>query len=90
MRAHIFTTTVFTLGAAFAFGTPSGDGGRCGSDRCHQPRRTAVLSDKAATAPTQRNCHLQCIAETRRRAWQKASGYNKRAKSRRRSGDGNR
>ncbi len=53
------------------------------------PRRTATLSDKEATAPTQRNCHLQCIAETRRRAWQKASGYNKRAKSRRRSGDGN-
>jgi hypothetical protein len=44
------------------------------------PRRTAVLSDKAATAPTQRDRHLQCIAETSRRAWQKASGYNKRAK----------
>jgi hypothetical protein len=41
---------------------------------------TAVLSDKAATAPTQRDRHLQCIAETSRRAWQKASGYNKRAK----------
>ena len=44
------------------------------------PRCTAVLSDKAATAPTQRDRHLQCIAETSRRAWQKASGYNKRAK----------
>jgi hypothetical protein len=44
------------------------------------PRRTAVLSDKAATAPTQRDRHLQCIAETNRRAWQKVSGYNKRAK----------
>jgi hypothetical protein len=44
------------------------------------PRRTAVLSDKAATAPTQRDRHLQCIADTSRRAWQKASGYNKRAK----------
>ncbi len=44
------------------------------------PRRTAVLSDKAATAPTQRDRHLQCISETSRRAWQKASGYNKRAK----------
>jgi hypothetical protein len=44
------------------------------------PRRTAVLSDKAATAPTQRDRHLQCIAATSRRAWQKASGYNKRAK----------
>jgi transposase len=44
------------------------------------PRRTAVPSDKAATAPTQRDRHLQCIAETSRRTWQKASGYNKRAK----------
>jgi transposase len=44
------------------------------------PRRTAVLSDKATTAPTQRDRHLQCIAETSRRTWQKASGYNKRAK----------
>src|SRR5580693_3537184 len=44
------------------------------------PRRTAVPSDKAAIAPTQRDRHLQCIAETSRRAWQKASGYNKRAK----------
>jgi hypothetical protein len=43
-------------------------------------RCTAVLSDRAATAPTQRGRHLWCIAETSRRAWQKASGYNKRAK----------
>src|SRR6202034_1076381 len=44
------------------------------------PRCTAVLSGKAATAPTQRDRHLQCIAETGRMSWQKASGYNKRAK----------
>jgi transposase len=44
------------------------------------PRCTAVLSDTAATAPTQRDRHLQCIAETGRMSWQKASGYNKRAK----------
>jgi transposase len=44
------------------------------------PRRTVVLSDEAAIAPTQRDRHLQCIAETSRRAWQQASGYNKRAK----------
>jgi hypothetical protein len=44
------------------------------------PRRTAVLSNEAAIAPTQRDRHLQCIAETSRRAWQQASGYNKRAK----------
>ena len=44
------------------------------------PRRTAVLSDQAATAPTQRDRHLQCIAETSRTTWQKASDYNKRAR----------
>jgi len=42
-------------------------------------RCTAVLSDKAAIAPTQRDRHLQCIAEEGRKAWQKASGYNRRA-----------
>jgi len=44
------------------------------------PRRTAVLNDMAAIAPTQRDCHLQCIAEKGRMAWQKSSGYNRRAK----------
>ena len=44
------------------------------------PCCTAVLSEQAATAPTQRDRHLQRIAETSRMAWQKASGYNKRAK----------
>jgi Transposase DDE domain len=44
------------------------------------PRCTAVLSDMAAIAPTQRDRHLQCIAESSRMAWQKASGYNRRAK----------
>jgi hypothetical protein len=43
------------------------------------PRRTAVLSDMAAIAPTQRDRHLQCIAEGSRMAWQKGSGYNRRA-----------
>ncbi len=45
------------------------------------PRSTAVPSDTAATAPTQRDRHLQCIAEHGRMAWQKASGYNKRARA---------
>ena len=36
------------------------------------PRITAVPSDTAATAPTQRDRHLQCIAEKGRMAWQKA------------------
>jgi hypothetical protein len=44
------------------------------------PRRTAVLSNMAATAPTPRDLHLRCIAESSRKAWQKATGYNKRAK----------
>jgi len=44
------------------------------------PRATAVLSASAETAPTQRDCHLQTIIERGRMAWQKASGYNLRAK----------
>ncbi len=43
------------------------------------PRVDAVLSDTAATAPTQRDRHIQMIAQTGRMAWQRASGYNKRA-----------
>jgi hypothetical protein len=35
----------------------------------------------AETAPTQRDRHLQCIAEKGRMGWQKASGYNRRAKA---------
>ena len=45
------------------------------------PRATAVPSDMAATAPTQRDCHLQHIAEHGRMAWQKASGYTTRARA---------
>jgi transposase len=44
------------------------------------PRANAVPSDTAETAPTQRDGHLQRIAEHGRMAWQKASGYNKRAR----------
>jgi len=44
------------------------------------PRSTAVLSEKATIAPTQRDRHLQCIADNGRMAWQKASGYHWRAK----------
>ena len=44
------------------------------------PRTTAVPSGTANIAPTQRDCHLQCITEKDRMAWQQASGYNKRAK----------
>jgi hypothetical protein len=43
------------------------------------PRTDAVLSAKAATAPTQRDCHIQAIAKTGRMAWQRNSGYNQRA-----------
>ena len=44
------------------------------------PRVTAVPSSTAETAPTQRDRHLRWIAEGGRMAWQKASGYNRRAK----------
>ena len=44
------------------------------------PRITAVPSATAETAPTQRDKHLQCIAEKGRAGWQKASGYTRRAK----------
>ena len=43
------------------------------------PRSSAVPSATAETAPTQRDQHLQTIAETGRMGWQKASGYNLRA-----------
>jgi hypothetical protein len=45
------------------------------------PRSTAVPSETAQTAPTQRDRHLQFIAEHGRAAWQKASGYTKRARA---------
>jgi hypothetical protein len=41
------------------------------------PRATAVLSDTAETAPTQRDRHIQTIAEKGRLGWQKAVGYGK-------------
>ena len=45
------------------------------------PRSTAVPSQTAETAPTQRDRHLQLITEKGRMGWQKASGYNKRARA---------
>jgi Transposase DDE domain len=45
------------------------------------PRSTAVPSETAESAPTQRDYHLQCIAEHGRMGWQKASGYNTRARA---------
>jgi len=45
------------------------------------PRSTAVPSDTAETAPTQRERHLQSIGEHGRAAWQKASGYTRRARA---------
>jgi len=44
-------------------------------------RSTAVSSETAETEPTQRDCHLQSIAEHGRAAWQKASGYTRRARA---------
>ena len=42
------------------------------------PRSTAVPSQTAETAPTQRDQHLQLIAKHGRMGWQKVSGYNRR------------
>ncbi len=44
------------------------------------PRATAVPSDTAETAPTQRDGHVQHIARHGRMRWQSASGYNRRAR----------
>ena len=43
------------------------------------PRSGAVPSDTAGTAPTQRDRHIEAVAEHGRMGWQKASGYNWRA-----------
>ena len=43
------------------------------------PRSTAVLSEMAESTPTQRDRHLQSIAEHGRMGWQKRSGYTRRA-----------
>jgi hypothetical protein len=43
------------------------------------PRSSAVPSEAAETAPTQRDAHLRCIAGRGRMGWQRASGYNWRA-----------
>ena len=43
------------------------------------PRSSAVPSDTAETAPTQRDRHLQMIAKHGRRRWQRVSGYHWRA-----------
>jgi hypothetical protein len=45
------------------------------------PRSTAVPSPTAETAPTRRDRHLHLIAEKGRMGWQKASGYNARARA---------
>jgi DDE family transposase len=43
------------------------------------PRSGAVPSDTDDTAPTQRDRHIEAIAEHGRMGWQRASGYNQRA-----------
>jgi hypothetical protein len=51
------------------------------------PRSTAVPSPSAETDPTQRDRHLQIIAERGRMGWQRTSGYNVRAGAEGRSAD---
>jgi hypothetical protein len=43
------------------------------------PRLTAVLTETAESAPTQRDRHLQSIAEHKRVGWPTRSGYTRRA-----------
>ncbi|EWY35911.1 hypothetical protein N825_32335 [Skermanella stibiiresistens SB22] len=43
------------------------------------PRAGAVLSSTADTKPSQRDRHIQVIAERGRMGWQRTSGYNARA-----------
>ena len=45
------------------------------------PRSTAVPSDTAETASTQRDHHFRTIAEHGRMAWQATSGYIRRARA---------
>src|SRR3954449_3826486 len=45
------------------------------------PRSAAVPRATAETVPTQRDRHLQLIAEKGRMGWQKATGYNARARA---------
>jgi len=45
------------------------------------PRKDAVPSTVAKTDPTQRDRHLELITEHGRMGWQKATGYNARAKA---------
>jgi hypothetical protein len=42
-------------------------------------RSTAVPSPSTETDPTQRDCHIQVIAQQGRMGWQRTSGYNARA-----------
>ncbi|HEY0311351.1 MAG TPA: IS5/IS1182 family transposase, partial [Allosphingosinicella sp.] len=45
------------------------------------PRATAVPSTTTESEPTQRDRHLQHMADHGRMAWQTASGYTERAKA---------
>jgi hypothetical protein len=45
------------------------------------PRSSAAPSETAGSEPAPRDRHLQFIAEHRRAAWQKASGYTSRARA---------
>ena len=45
------------------------------------PRATAVPSETAERAPTQRDRHLQCVTEHGRMGWQTRSGCNTRARA---------
>jgi hypothetical protein len=43
------------------------------------PRRSAILSSQADTAPSQRDGHIRLILEQGRSAWRKATGHGRRS-----------
>src|SRR3954452_18477950 len=70
--------TARTTKRAFTPTWPSATRARTSSFRRARPTWPSATAE---TAPTQRDCHLQLIAEKGRMGWQKASGYNARARA---------
>ena len=80
--------TVATVGIVFVGHGQTGRSGRGrlpiesrpqGQQRHPCTNATAVFSPSAETDPTQRDRHIQVIAEQGRMGWQRTSGYNARA-----------
>ena len=67
-----------TIRMVFTPASPSATPRRPSSCRRARP---PCRAETAESAPTQRDRHLQHIADHGRRAWQRASGYTKRARA---------